>query len=113
MPESGPRAGLSHTTHRTASCSDVTSPFSARPAIPPLAGRLIPHDACGDVDGREVAELPQLLRRSRVLKDDLVDLERVDLARPEACDGWLDATDELAELLLVIGSNGLARGPMT
>lgn len=58
-----------------------------------------------------VAELPEFLRRSRVLKDDFVDIERVDLTRLKAFDGLLDAKEELAELLLVIGSDGLASGP--
>ena len=71
----------------------------------------IPDDSRGDLNVPHVAELPELLRRSRVLEDDVVDFERVDLTRLKAFDGQLDATDELAELLLVIGSDGLASSP--
>ena len=87
------------------------SSSSARPAIPPVAGRFISDDSRGDLNVTHVAEFPELLGRSRVLKDDLVDFERVDLTRLEAFDGWLDATDELLELFLVIGRDGLASGP--
>ena len=51
------------------------------------------------------------LSRSRVLKDDFVDFERGDLTSLKAFEGWLDATDELAQLLLVIGSDDLASSP--
>ena len=78
--------------------------------IPPVAGRFIPDDSRGELNLPQVAELPELLRRARVLKDDLVDFERVDLTRLKAFDGLLDVTDELAELLLVIGRDGLASG---
>ena len=44
-------------------------------------------------------------------KYDFVDFERADLTRLKAVDGYLDATDGLAKLLLVIGSDGLASGP--
>jgi hypothetical protein len=43
-----------------------------------------------------------------MLEDDFVDFERGDLTVLKAVDGWLDATDELAELLLVIGRDGSA-----
>jgi hypothetical protein len=43
-----------------------------------------------------VAELPEFLSRSRVLKDDFVDFESGDLTSLKAFEGWLDATDELA-----------------
>ncbi len=89
----------------------ATSPSPALPAIPPVAGRFVPDDSRGELNVTHVAELPEFLRRSRVLKDHLVDFERVDLTRLKAFDRWLDATDELAELLLVIGSDGLASGP--
>ena len=88
-----------------------TSPSPTRPAIPPVAGRFIPDDSRGDLNLTHVAELPEFLGRSRVLEDHLVDFERVDLTRLKAFDGRPDATDELAELLLVIGSDGLASGP--
>lgn len=71
----------------------------------------IPDDSRDDLNVPHVAELPELLRRSRVLEDDVVDFKRVDLTRLKAFDGSLDATDELAELLLVIGSDGLASSP--
>jgi hypothetical protein len=87
------------------------SPLATRPAIPPVAGPSIPDDSRGNLHLPHVAELPELLRRTRVLKDDFVDIERVNLTGLKALDGWLDATDELAELFLVIGSDGLASGP--
>jgi hypothetical protein len=64
-----------------------TSPFPTCPAIPPVAGRFIPDDSRGDLNVPHVAELPEFLRRSRVLKDDFVDFERVDLTRLKAFGG--------------------------
>ena len=91
--------------------AQATSPSPTRPAIPPVAGRLLLGHPRGDPKVPRVAELPEFLRRSRVLKDDFVDFERVDLTRLKAFEGGLDATDELAELLLVIRSDDLASSP--
>ena len=87
------------------------SPPPTRPAIPPVAGLFIADDSRGDLNVPHVAELPEFLRRSRVLKDDLVDFERVDLSHPKPFDGYMDVTYELAELLLVVRSDSLASGP--
>ena len=89
----------------------ANSPPPTRSSIPPLAGRFLPDDSRGDLNVPQDAELPELLRRPRVLKDDLVYLERVDLTGLKAFDSQPDAMDQLAELLLVIGSDGLARCP--
>jgi len=59
----------------------------------------------------KIAELPELLRSAGVLKDEFVDLERVEFTGLETFDGELDVTDELAKLLFVIGRNRLAGGP--
>ena len=67
-------------------------------------------DSRRDLDVSEVAELPQLLGCPGVLKDEFVDFERVEFTGLEALDRQLDLADELAELLLVIGSDGLASG---
>jgi hypothetical protein len=69
------------------SSAAATSSSPTRPAIPPVAGRFIPDDSRGDLNVPHVAELPEFLRRSRVLKDDFVDIERVDLTRLKAFDG--------------------------
>src|SRR5699024_9688145 len=93
----------------TGSVREGRSSRPTRSAFPPVAGRrLIPDDSRGDLNLPHVAELPEFLRRSRVLKDDFIDFGRGAVARLKAFDGWLDATDELAELLLVIGTDGFA-----
>ena len=61
-----------------------------------------------DRDDNETMTEPRGSALYEVLKG--VDFERRDVTRLKAIDGWLDATDEIAELLLVIGSDGLARG---
>ncbi|WP_345528287.1 hypothetical protein [Nocardioides endophyticus] len=90
---------------------EAASTSPGRAEIPPLAGLFLPDDSRGELNLAQVAELPEFLGRPRVLEDHLVDLERVDLTCLKAFDRWLDATDELAELLLVISGDGLASGP--
>jgi len=56
------------------------------PALPPIDRRLLPHDVRGELGIAKVAELPELFRRPRVLEEDLVDDERIQLATTEAVD---------------------------
>ncbi len=109
---SAPRAPGSRALGRpTCRRSTARSASPPRPAIPPVARRFIADDSRSDLNVPHVAELPEFLSRSRVLKDDFVDFERGDLTSLKAFEGWLDATDELAQLLLVIGSDDLASSP--
>jgi hypothetical protein len=57
-----------------------------------------------------VAELPQFLRRARVLEDDLIDLEGREVASSVAIDGICDMLDELAQLSVVVLADHRARG---
>ena len=67
-------------------------------------------DLGGDLRGAKVAELPQLLGRSRVLEQHLVDVERVQLAGAVPVDGVTDASYELGLLSLVVRRDKVARG---
>ena len=49
-----------------------------------------------------VAKLPQLLRRPGVLKENLINIERVKLASTIAIDGLPNAGDKLSQLCLVV-----------
>jgi hypothetical protein len=72
------------------------SPRPTRPALPPAAERLVPNHPRRNLDVSEVAELPEFLRRSRVLEEQLVDFERVEFSSPEAFDRPFHVTDKLA-----------------
>jgi len=87
------------------------SPSYSGTTIPPVAGGFLPNDSRGNLEVPQAAELPELLRRPGVLKYEFIDFKRVELTDLEAVDGRLDLTDELAQLLLVIGRDGLASGP--
>lgn len=87
----------------------ATSPSPRRSALPPVAGLIVSDHSRSDLDVSQAAELPELFGCSGVLKDEFVDFERVEFTGLEPCDGLLDLADELAELLLVIGRDGLAR----
>src|SRR5439155_26757236 len=56
------------------------------------------------------AEAPQLLHRARVVVDQVVERERVDLAGVVARDLPAQSLDQLAELGLVVGGYGGAGG---
>jgi hypothetical protein len=49
-----------------------------------------------------VAELPQLLRRPRVLVEDAIDVERINLTGAVAIDGLPDPGDEFFQLGVVV-----------
>lgn len=66
------------------------------------------HLACGELDIADVAELPELPCSTGVLKQHLVDAERVQFTVAEAvsCLGYV--RNEFGELRLVIARDGLA-----
>ena len=82
-----------------------------RTSLPPVDGRAGTNQAGREPDVGEVAELPQLLRSTAVVEDDLVDLEGIELARtdPVASVGY--PLDELGQPSRVITGNHLDRGP--
>jgi hypothetical protein len=59
------------------------------------------HRRC-DIHLEVVAELPELLRRPGVLKEDLIDVECVQLAGTMAIDSLPDAGDKLSQLCAVV-----------
>ena len=67
--------------------------------------------ACGELDVGEVAELPQLLRGTAVLEDDLVGLEGIEFTGTKAVNGFAYPLDKLGQMSLVIRRNRLACGP--
>src|SRR5690606_13878045 len=82
---------------------------SGRATLPPIDRRLVAVDeGRGQLDRPEVAELPQLLGGPRVLEEDLVDPEGVQLTRPATVGGLTDPFYELHQLGLVVGSDGLS-----
>lgn len=89
----------------------ATSASPTYPTLPPVDGRFVLDYSCGDLDVAEVAELPELLGCSGVLRDEFVDFERVEVTGLEAIEGQPDVTNELSQLLLVIRRHCLASGP--
>src|SRR3954470_22208986 len=57
----------------------------------------------------KVAEFPQFLRRPRVLKEDLVDAEGIQVAATETVDRGTDALHQRSQLALVVSRHGLSR----
>ena len=88
----------------------MISSSPARPATPPAAGGSSRTIRAAISTCPTLQNFQSFPRRSRVLKDDLIDFERVDLTRLKAFDRKLDATNKLTELLLVIGRDSLASG---
>src|SRR5690606_14698461 len=79
--------------------------------LPPIDRRRAAVDkGRGQLDRPDVAELPQFLGSPRVLEENLVDLEGVQLARPETVEGLTGPFYEFDQLGLVVGSDGLACG---
>ena len=64
--------------------------------------------AGGDLNVADVAELPELLRSARVLKQHLVDAERVQFTAAEAVNRLGYVRDELSEPRLVVARHHLA-----
>jgi hypothetical protein len=58
-----------------------------------------------------VAELPQFLRRARVLKEHSIDVERIKFAGTEAIDGVADTSDKVTQLCDVVFRNHRTRRP--
>ena len=92
----------------------VGARFTARlarswcPASPPVDRRTSTQLVCRELDVADVAELPKLLRRTRVLKQHLVDVERVQLTASEAVDRLGHVRDEFGELRFVVARHRLA-----
>ncbi|MEO7627205.1 MAG: hypothetical protein ABIS91_13135 [Nocardioides sp.] len=64
--------------------------------------------AGGDLNGADVAELPELLRSTRVLKQHLVDAGRIPFTAAEAVNRLGYVHDELSEPRLVVDRHHLA-----
>lgn len=79
-------------------------------ALPPIDRWPITHDVRGQLGVAEVAELPQFLRRPRVLEEGLVDAEGIQLATAESVDRGAHALHQGSQLALVVRRYGLARG---
>lgn len=77
-------------------------PLSWSCAFPPVAWWLVPDHRRRILHLEEVAELPQLLRRPRVLEENPINVERVELAGTVAIDRLPDAGDKFSQLCLVV-----------
>ena len=62
----------------------MASSLPRRSALPPVDYRTLTHEVRSELGIAKVAELPQFLRRPRILKEDLINLEGVQLAVTEA-----------------------------
>lgn len=82
-----------------------------RTSLPPVDGRAVTNHAGGELGVGKVAELPQFLRSTAVLKDHLVDLEGIELTGTETVNGAANPLDEVDQPSLVILHNHLDRGP--
>jgi len=77
------------------------SVLTRRATIPPIGRRPSADDHGCDLRRREIAELPQLLGRARVLKQREVNIEGVELTDPVSVDDVSDPRYECTELSLV------------
>jgi len=78
---------------------------STRPggaALPPVDRRPLTHELRGELGIAQVAELPELLGGPRVMEQDPVDVERIDLAITEAVDRCAHALYQHRQLGLVV-----------
>lgn len=89
--------------------SRSASTSSWRSALPPIHCWLIPDDLGGDLGSPKVAELPQFLRRARVLEESPVDAEGIQLAFPEVVYRGAHAIHQRSQLALVVGPDDLPR----
>ena len=60
------------------------STLSRRPEFPPIHEFAVADASSDEFRIAQIAELPQLLRRPRVLEQDLVNIEGIHLTAPEA-----------------------------
>lgn len=91
--------------------SRTTSPLSRSSPFPPVVGWLLDvHRRC-DLHLKVVAELPQLLRRSRVLEETTIDLEGIQFTGPVTIDSLPDASNKRSQLCAVIVRNHRTRSP--
>jgi len=86
----------------------VTSSLLWCPAFPAVGWRLFTDQVRRELDIHHVAELPELLRRTGVLEEDLVDVERIQLAGTVAVNDYTDTRYQLSQLDLVIRRHRLA-----
>jgi hypothetical protein len=77
-------------------------PRSWGSAFPPVAWWLVPDHRRRNLHLEYVAELPQLLRRPGVLEENVINVERVELAGTVAIDGLPNAGDKFSQLCLVV-----------
>jgi hypothetical protein len=76
--------------------------------VPPVDRRLVVYLARGELDLAHVAELPELLRRTGVLEQHLIDVERVQLPASEEFDRIGHVLHKIPEPSLVVRRNCLA-----
>jgi len=86
-------------------------PLSWRSAFPPVGWWLLPDHGCRNLHGEMGAELPQLLRRARILEQSPVNFECVKFAGTVAIDGVPDTVHEVTQLRVVVIRDHRARRP--
>ena len=84
-------------------------PLSRGSAFPPVGWWLVPDHRRCNLHGEGVAELPQLFRRPGVVEENVINLERVELAGAVAIDGLPDAGDKFSQLCVVVVRDHRAR----
>ena len=91
--------------------SCTASPFSRSSPFPPVVGWLLDDHRRCDLHLKVGAELPQLLRSSRVLEESTIDLEGIQFTGPVSIDSFPDASNKRSQLCAVIVRNHLTRSP--
>lgn len=91
--------------------SRTTSPLSRSSPFPPVVGWLLDDHRRCDLHLKDVAELPQFLRGSRVLEKNTIDLEGIQFTGPVAIDSLPDASNKRSQLCAVIVRNDRTRSP--
>jgi hypothetical protein len=90
---SRPRRTLSSLSHaidpRRGNCVRSEAPMTRstlfrRPEFPPIDGWAVADESSDEFRIAQIAELPQFLRRPRVLEQDLVNIKGIHLTTPEA-----------------------------
>jgi hypothetical protein len=73
------------------------STATRRTPVPPVGWCTVNNHACGELDFGKVAELPELLRGTAVLEDDLVGVKGIELAGPKTVNTFAHALDKFGQ----------------
>ena len=87
---------------RSQEWSQEPSPLAGRSTFPPVDRGLIADHGCRGLEIEQITELPQFLRRPRVLKKDSIQLVSIKFTGAVAIDGSADVVNKVSQLLVVM-----------